>query len=177
MSILAAFFAAQTAMSIIQARQQTKAAKALASYNQGISQSQATQIRAGVAEEQYAKRQDLKRLLLENEARTAASGVKYTGSPIQHELQVIDDISRDITLMGHNAELEARGLESQAQAYSIQRDQASKAGRYQIGQALIGGVAAYYSLKKPKPEGLLAGETKVGGSSSKYYDVGGELGR
>ena len=167
---------AKTGMDVMQSQQQTRADKALARYNQRVSQGQADQVRAGVAEEQFAKRQDLKRLMSENEAMVATSGVQMKGSPIQHELQVIDDVSRDIAIMGHNAELEARGLESQAAAYGIQREQASKAGRIAIGQALVGGVGTYYHYKKPKGKGLISSEEKID-YTSRHADPGKELGR
>ena len=110
--------------------------------------------RAGL-EEQRVSRKEMRRTLKTHRTLYAKAGVLMEGSPMDFELQVVEDVSEDIGRLAKAYELEAKGITSQAAAFrtlaetkrlrggyeTFKAKAAKRAGRLGVGTALVGSIS------------------------------------
>ena len=138
-----AISAVGTSLSLLSQIQGQKQDRALSEFNERELRRRATATRTAAVEEQFFARQDLKRTVARNLAKTGASGVRPTGSPFMANLLAIDNAARNIGIIGFNAEQEARGLESRADIEILQRKFERRAGRLSLLSTAIGGISSF----------------------------------
>jgi len=135
------------------AKQQGESAEALGKYKATLARGEAATTRDQAAEEQRLKRVEMRRTLAANREITASSGMMMTGSPAEHQLQVIGDYAYDIARTGHEGEAMAMRSESMAELYTMEAKSAAKAGKMGMWAELFGGasnMASTYAISKEK---------------------------
>ena len=133
-------------MSIMGAVQQAEGAKAMAKdeaameqYNANLMEAEATETRRNTAETQKLGREEMRKTLASNRVAVGGSGVQMTGSPAEHQLNVIDDYAYAIGETGRAGELQARRFESMAEIHRMRKKSALRRGRIQVYSAYMGG--------------------------------------
>jgi len=120
-------------------------------YNYAVNVTQAKAERQAGAYDAELQRLELRKLLAENEAATAASGVMMVDSPIDAQLDLIETYARDIAVTGVRAERRARGFEMKGYFSKLAAKSAAKAGKLGLFQSIVGGIgdlAAWQSKKE-----------------------------
>lgn len=143
-----------TVMSVQAQRQQTSAAKATAKYNAALAQQKADEERKVGALRTEARREKTRRLLASQRAGYAKAGVTPAGTPFTVITETAKNEALNALLIGREAEVAARGFESEKSLFGIQATNIGKAGRLAVGAELIGGVGQVASI------GLKAKELK-----------------
>lgn len=149
-----------TVMSVQAQQQQTATAKATAKYNAALAQQKADEARKVGALETEAKRKEARSLLASQRAGYAKAHVTPVGTPFTTMTETAKNEALNALLIGREAEVTARGLESQRGLFEMQATGIGRAGRLAVGAELIGGVgttimavsAAKSLTKKPKPK-------------------------
>ena len=148
-----ALMAAGPVMQGMAAKQEGKSAEALGKYKATLARGEAATTRGQAAEEQRLKRIEMRRTLAANREITASSGMMMTGSPAEHQLQVINDYAYDIAKTGYEGESQALRSESMAELYTMEAKSARKAGKMGMWAELFGGaanMASAYAISKEK---------------------------
>lgn len=129
---------------------QGKSEEAVNKYNAAVAGQSAKAAERAGAEEQALIRDRMRRTLARNQALVGASGLQMAGSPMDAQLDVIADYSRDIATVGYNTEIEASRQRSQAEAFRMQAKAARQAGKLGVGGALVGGISniAMFKLQR-----------------------------
>ena len=110
-------------------------------YSARVKEAEAKQTRLTTAQAQKLKRDEMRRTLASNRAATGASGVQFTGTPAEHNLNVIDDYAYDIAVTGQEGEVMARRFESEAAIFRMRARSARKAGDDAAFSAILGGAS------------------------------------
>jgi len=172
--------AASASMKAMAANQQGKSAEALGKYKGQLAAGEAATTRDQTAEEQRLKRIEMRRTLAANREITAGSGMMMTGSPAEHQLQVINDYAYDIAKTGYEGESQALRSESMAELYNMEAKAAAKAGKMGMWSELFGGaasigtsVASYYALKPGKPGSSIGGGATAKANATSAAKAGG----
>ena len=152
-----------TAVSLLSQRQGLKTDRALSKLEERRLRAEAVSTRAAATEEQFLARQDLKRTVAENIARTAAGGVQQVGSPLMANLLAIDNAATNIGIIGFNVEREVRGLESAADIVALRRKFDQRAGKISQFSTALGGLAqqAELDFSRRKRKGTIAGQKRI----------------
>jgi len=141
------------AMKASAANQQGKSGEALGKYKATLARGEAKTTRSATAETQRLKRIEMRRTLAANREITASSGMMMTGSPAEHQLQVINDYAYDIARTGYEGEAMAMRSESMAELYTMEAKSAARAGKMGMWAELFGGaanIATTYEMSKEK---------------------------
>jgi hypothetical protein len=148
-----AIMAAGATVQAVAVNQQGKSAEALGKYKSQLALGEAAATRDQAAEAQRLKRIEMRRTLAANREITAGSGMMMTGSPAEHQLQVINDYAYDIARTGFEGESQARRSEDMAEIYRMEAKSAARAGKMGVWTALFGGasqMASTYAMSKIK---------------------------
>ena len=135
MSFLASVF---TAGSQLQEGEQEQQAQ---EFNAKVAEQQAQLTRESSALEEFKARKRLKLVSGEQRALFAKSGVTFSGSVIDVIEESISNAELDIATSNFNAEVKARGFESEAAQARIVGQQARRISRLRAGATLLTGVA------------------------------------
>jgi len=149
---------AGTAMAVQAQRQQTKSSKAVAEYNAALAQQKADEERKVGKLSAEARRERTRKLLASQRAGYGKAGVVPAGTPLLVMTETAKNEALNVLLIGREAEVSARGYESQRGLFGMQAAGIAKAGRLRVGAELLGGVgttimaasAAQDLTKKPK---------------------------
>lgn len=123
------------------ARESAKAERAMYKYNAAVAQQEAAQKRRATQEEQQIRRERMRRTLKTQRALYAKGKIRMIGSPIEVQLQAVEDMASDIGALAYGGEIEARRFESRAAIESHRAKTARRAGRMGVAGALFGGVS------------------------------------
>jgi len=172
-----ALMAAGPVMQGMAAKQEGKSAEALGKYKATLARGEAATTRGQAAEEQRLKRIEMRRTLAANREITASSGMMMTGSPAEHQLQVINDYAYDIAKTGYEGEAMAMRSESMAELYTMEAKSAARAGRMGEWSAWISGASSMFgalgSTVKPKPGSTIGGGATAKANATAAAKAGG----
>lgn len=121
------------------ARQQYKAEAAMHKYNAAVAQQEAAMKRRASQEEQQIQRERMRRVLKTQRALYAKGKIRMVGSPIEVQLQAVEDMAADIATGAYGREIEARRWESVATMERFKKKAVRRAGRLAVAGALFGG--------------------------------------
>jgi len=174
-----ALMAGSAAMKASAARQSGKNAEVMGKYKAALARGEAATTRDQAAEEQRLKRAEMRRTLAANREITASSGMMMTGSPAEHQLQVINDYAYDIAKTGYEGEALARRSESMAELYTMEAKSARAAGKMGMWAELFGGAANMAALgastsgTKAKPGSTIGGGATAKANATAAAKAGG----
>lgn len=147
-----------TYLSIQAQRQQTAAEKANLKYNAALAQQKADEERKIGKLRTEARRKKTQQILASQRAAYGKAGVQPAGTPISVRIETAKNEALNALLIGREAEVAARGYESQRGLYEMQAKAVGRAGRLAVGAELFGGigqsieiVGGYKRAKKEKP--------------------------
>lgn len=132
---------AGTAIQVMGARESAKAERAMYKYNAAVATQEAAQKRRATQEEQQIRRERMRRVLKTQRALYAKGKIRMTGSPIETQLQAVEDMASDIATYAYEGETQARRFESRAGMERFRAKTARQAGRMGVAGALFGGVS------------------------------------
>lgn len=101
----------------------------LEEYNAALKVAEAKEVRRNTAEAQRLGRDEMRKTLASNRAAVGASGVQMTGSPAEHQLNVIDDFAYAIGETGRAGEVKARRFETAAEIHRLRAESARRKGK------------------------------------------------
>ena len=132
--------AAGTVFEAMAVKGQAESEEAINEYNAAAARQKAGATRTAAAEEKAVLRERMRDALARNESLVASSGFQMAGTPLQNQMNVINDYAHDIGTLGYQRETEAKQLMNQARLFEYQAESARKAGKLGLGATLVGGV-------------------------------------
>ena len=123
-------------------------------YNAQIARQEADLIKKGADLDEFRSRKQLRQVVGSQVAGYAASGVEFTGSPLDVIADTIANAELEIAISKFNAEMGARGKISEAGQMKRQGKQARTASQIQAASTLLATAgdygSKYYVPKKTK---------------------------
>jgi hypothetical protein len=123
------------------AEQAGKTEAAIHEYNAQVAEQGAETTATAGAHQAKMIRDRMRKDLARNQTLVAGSGFQMAGSPLDAQLNLIDEYAQDLGTLSYNTRIEQQKLVNQARLYRFQADAARQAGKIGVGQALFGGVS------------------------------------
>ena len=118
--------------------------KSAGEYNATIYEQQAKATRESQALLEVQKRKIIKSQIGSQISGYAASGVKYSGSPVQVALDSLTNANLDIAIDKYNSEVKARGFQSEAEMSRYEGRQKASSSYVRAGKSLLTTAADQY---------------------------------
>jgi len=138
---------AGTGLGLISQRRQQKQQQEILRRNEALDRLEAARIeRAGRTEQERARARG-RALIGSQRTGVARAGVRREGSPLEIELEAMENLELENLELGFNTQTAALQLRDRARFSALQRESARTAGRLSTAATLIGGASSLASTR------------------------------